>query len=157
MWFNVSSSRKQKQKTSDSSFFFFAHYVQKRFLTGGLGFVWPGIGSVGEIGIHVIMNGQIKQRRGEVWLFTSMRNFSHHGQTVEMGAKNVSWRNGKFHQLFIKKRKKIYLMFFLSLWLFFLYFLLLGLLCSGADYNRKKWTKQDGFRKKKLEISHELS
>lgn len=38
-----------------------------------------------------------------MWLFTSLGNFSHHGQTVEMGAKNVRQRNGKFHQLFIKK------------------------------------------------------
>lgn len=28
------------------------------------------------------MNGQIKQRCGEVWFFTSMGNFSHHGQAL---------------------------------------------------------------------------
>lgn len=75
----------------------------------------------------MIMNGQIKQRCGGVWLFTSMGNFSHHGQTVEMGAKNVSQRYGKFHQLFIKKKKKksTFIIFYLQL------------LRPGADYNRK--------------------
>lgn len=62
LWFNFSSYRKQKQKTPDSPCFF-ANDEQNHFLPGGPGFICPGTRSVGEIGIHVIMNGQIKQRR----------------------------------------------------------------------------------------------
>lgn len=89
------------------------NYEHKKSLCrAGLGIQkWEG---VGEIGIHVIMNGQIKQRCREVWLFTSMGNFSHQGQTVELGAKNVRQRIDKFHQLFIKGGKKSILVIFYS-------------------------------------------
>lgn len=95
----------------------------------------------------MIMNGQIKQRRGGVWLFTSMGNFSHHGQTVEMGAKNVSQRYGKFHQLFIKKtkKKKQPLSFFNS------NYCILELIITGN--NEKSKTASE----KKLEISLSVS
>lgn len=78
---------------------------KKKLWRGGLGS--QKLEGVGEIGIHVIMNGQIKQRCREVWLFTSTGNFSHQGQTVEIGAKNVSQRIGKFHQLLIFKKSTL--------------------------------------------------
>lgn len=93
----------------------------------------------------MIMNGQIKQRRRGVWLFTSMGNFSHHGQTVEMGAKNVSQRYGKFHQLFIKKKKNQPLSFFNS------NYCILELIITGN--NEKSKTASE----KKLEISLSVS
>lgn len=42
------------------------------------------------------MNGEIKQRDGEVWLFTSMGNFSQHGQALWKLKESSKPREGSF-------------------------------------------------------------